>query len=217
MGANMPNDRTQALDWVEAHIDPWTENQAAINLSVEQVAAITLLAETAREKLIAAGTARDAAKAATAAWHQSADQMKSFSSSLIAELKSYARGEGGEVVYQLAQISKRAQPGEAPPPAVPTSLTSSLTNQGDVALTWKGKGPTGTRYIIERKLPAETKFFFLGDTSDKAFTDKTVPSGATPVVYQVIAVHTDNRVPGEPSYVRFGTGNAQQGQGEAAA
>jgi hypothetical protein len=212
MGTNMPGDRALALDWVEEHLEPWTENQAAINLSSEQIAAITLLAETAREKQIAAGTAREAAKAATQAWYDAADQMKGFSSALIAEIKSFARGEGGETVYQLAQISKRAKASTAPPPHVPTATRSVVTNDGDVTLTWKGKGPSGTRYHVLRKLPTDTKFFFVGDTSEKAFTDDTVPNGATPVIYQIVAVHTDNRVPGEPIYVRFGAGNGAQGQ-----
>ncbi|MEQ9096793.1 MAG: hypothetical protein RIE32_11080 [Phycisphaerales bacterium] len=216
MGTNMPGDRAQAVDWVEEHLEPWTENQAAINLSAEQIAAITLLAQTARQKQIAAGQARSAAKAATAAWHAAADQMKAYSSDLILELKAYARGDGGEQVYQLAQISKREKPGEAPPPNMPSDARSTITNDGDVHLTWKGKGPGGTRYHVMRKLPTETKFFFIGDTSEKAFTDDTVPNGATPVIYQIVAVHTDNRVPGEPIYVRFGTSNGAQGE-EAAA
>ncbi|MEQ8318576.1 MAG: hypothetical protein RIE77_03680 [Phycisphaerales bacterium] len=216
MGTNMPQDRGDALSWVEQHLDPWTENQAAIDLSADQVAAITLLAQTARTKLTEAGEARSAAKAATAAWHEAADQMKSYASDLILELKSYARGEGGDVVYQLAQISKRADPSEAPPPSVPSDLRSTVTNEGGVKLNWKGKGPTGTRYHVVRQLPGELAFSFIGDTSDKVFTDDTVPSGATPVVYQIIAVHTDNRVPGEPMVVRFGAGNQGQ-QGEQAA
>lgn len=33
---------------------------------------------------------------------------------------------------------------------------------------------------------------------------KSYARGARSVVYQIIAVHTDNRVPGEPIFVRFG-------------
>jgi hypothetical protein len=216
MGTNMPSDRKKALEWVEQHVDPWTENQVAINLSIEQVAAITLLSETAREKLIAAGAARQAAKDATREWHESADQMMSFTSDLIVQLKGFARGEGGQVVYTLAGINPRSNPGEAPPPEVPTGAASTVTNDGDVELRWKGKGPGGTRYHVLRKLPTENKLVFLGDTSEKTFTDTTVPSGASPVVYQIVAVHTDKRVPGEPIYVRMGTGNGP-GQGQAVA
>jgi len=213
MGTNMPQDRGDALHWVEAHVQPWTTHAAAIDLSPEQVAAITLLSENARAKLTAAGTAREAAKAATQAWHDAADQMKALASTLIADIKAYARTEGNDEIYALAQISKRAKAGEAEPPAVPSSVVSTVTNDGFVELRWKGKGPGGTRYHILRKLPTENNFAFLGDTSDKIFIDQAVPAGATPIVYQVVAVHTENRVPGEPVYVRFGTGN---GQGQTA-
>ena len=214
MGTNMPQDRGESLDWVEAHIEPWTTYAVAIDLSPEQVAAITLLSQTARQKMTAAGTAREAAKAATQEWYDAADQMKAFASVLIADIKAFARTEANDEVYALAQISKRAKPGEAPPPAVPTSVSSTVTNDGNVELRWKGKGPGGTRYHVLRKLPTENNFAFLGDTSDKLFVDQAVPAGATPIVYQIVAVHTANRVPGEPVYVRFGTGN---GQSQAAA
>ena len=212
MGTNMPQDRGEALDWVEAHIEPWTTHATAIDLSPEQVAAITLLAQTARQKATAAGTARDAAKAATQEWHDSADNMKAFTSTLIADIKAFARTEANDQIYALAQISKRAKPGEAQPPAVPSSVKSTVTNDGDVELRWKGKGPTGTRYHVLRKLPTQNNFAFLGDTSEKLFIDRAVPSGTSPIVYQIVAVHTENRVPGEPIYVRFGTANGQAGQ-----
>lgn len=216
MATNMPQERGDALDWVEQHIEPWTDNQAAIDLSVAQVAAITQLATTAREKLTAAGAARQAAKTATQEWYAAADQMKQLSSDLIIDIKAYARGDGGEQVYTLAQINPKDPPGEAPPPAVPSDMRTSLTNEGFVAMTWKGKGPTGTRYHVRRRLPSENVFTFLGDTSDKGFTDQTVPQGTTRVDYQIVAVHTDKSVPGEPFFVQFGAGNNQQaGEGQS--
>lgn len=215
MATNMPNDRAQALDWVEQHIEPWTTNQAAIDLTAPQIAAITQLSSTAREKLTAAGAARQAAKTATQEWYAAADQMKQLSSDLIIDIKAYARGDGGQQVYALAQINPKDPPGEAPPPAVPSDMRTSLTNEGFVAMTWKGKGPTGTRYHVRRRLPNESVFTFLGDTSDKGFTDQTVPQGTTRVDYQIVAVHTDKSVPGEPFFVQFGAGNNEQAQQEA--
>ncbi|UYV11836.1 MAG: hypothetical protein NCW75_11065 [Phycisphaera sp.] len=214
MATNMPQERGAALDWVEQHIEPWTDNQAAIDLSVAQVAAITQLATTAREKLTAAGAARQAAKNATQEWYAAADQMKQLSSDLIIDIKAYARGDGGEQVYTLAQINPKDPPGEAPPPAVPSDMRTSLTNEGFVAMTWKGKGPTGTRYHVRRRLPSESAFAFLGDTSDKNFTDETVPQGTTRVDYQIVAVHTDKSVPGEPFFVQFGAGNNDSEPGQ---
>lgn len=219
MGTNMPGNRTNALEWVEQRIEPWTTNQAAIDLSAAQVAAITQLAQTAREKLTAAGQAQQAARNATQEWHSAADQMKALASDLIIDIKAYARGEGGEDVYGLAQINPRSPAGEAPPPAVPYDMRTNLTNEGAVSITWKGRGPTGTRYHVLRQLESETSFTFQGDTSDKAFTAATVPAGTPRVDYQIVAVHTDNRVPGEPFFVRFGTGNQatqDQAQPEAA-
>jgi len=212
MGTNMPFDRARALEWVEQRVEPWTDNQAAIDLSPEQIAAITLLAQSAREKLTQAGQARQAAKSATLEWYAAADQMRRLASDLIIDIKAYARGAGGEEVYGLAQINPRSPAGEAPPPAVPFDMRTSLTNDGAVNITWKGKGPTGTRYHVLRQLDGENNFIFLGDTSDKVFTDSTVPAGTPRVDYQIVAVHTDNRVPGEPFFVRFGAGN-QAGQG----
>lgn len=214
MATNMPSNRTQALTWVEAHIDPWTDNQAAIDLSVAQVAAITQLATTAREKRTAATAAAQSARNATQEWHAAADQMKQLSSDLIIDIKAYARGDGGEQVYTLAQINPKDPPGEAPPPAVPSDMRTSLTNEGFVAMTWKGKGPTGTRYHVRRRLPSESTFAFLGDTSDKNFTDETVPQGTTRVDYQIVAVHTDKSVPGEPFFVQFGADNNDGAQGQ---
>ncbi|UYV13908.1 MAG: hypothetical protein NCW75_06365 [Phycisphaera sp.] len=212
MGTNMPQNRREALLWVESHAAAWNDNAAAIGLDPQTVATVISAAASARQDLTTSLAVRDASKGATQTWYGTADGMKDLASDAVLAIKAFAEAsENPQAVYDLADISGASAPSPAEPPAEPTGLSATLNNNGQVELSWKGKGPAGTFYLVTRQLAGETSFAFLGDTTSKAFTDTTVPAGTASASYQVTARHTVNTVPGEPILVRFGVG----GQGLA--
>jgi len=217
MGTNMPQNRRDALLWVESHAAAWNDNAAAIGLTAQQVGDVISAATAARQDLTTSLAARDASKGATQTWHGAADGMKDLASEAILAIKSFAEASSDpQAVYDLADITGTNPPSPAEPPAQPGDLRASLNNNGQVELAWKGKGPQGTYYLVTRQLAGETTFAFLGDTTSKAFTDTTVPAGTTSASYQVTARHTVNTVPGEPILVRFGVGGAGLALADAA-
>ncbi|MEQ9096518.1 MAG: hypothetical protein RIE32_09670 [Phycisphaerales bacterium] len=216
MGKNMPAERGQALDWINARLEPWEENAAAIGLELTDPAALVALAGAADEARVAADAARSASKAATQNWYDKADQAMDFARDLILKIKTKAAVDDDPQVYVLAQVSPKASPGETPPPDVPSDIKAELLDQGRVRLTWKGKGPRGTFYIVKRRLLNENAFTVIATVTDKVFTDESLPFGIDKAVYAIDAQQTDKLVYGPEKNVQLGVGNGSQ-SGEQAA
>lgn len=214
MGTNMPANRGQAIDWINAHLGPWETNAAAIGLDPTDPVALIALAGAADTARLAAEAARSTAKAKTQAWYDAADEAMDWARELILKIKAKAAGD--PQVYVLAQISAKASPGETPPPDVPSDIKAELLDQGRVRLTWKGKGPRGTFYIVKRRLINENTFTVIATVTDKVFTDENLPFGVDKVVYAIDAQQTDKLVYGPERNVQLGVGNGSQSGEEAA-
>ncbi|OAB63720.1 hypothetical protein AY599_28265 [Leptolyngbya valderiana BDU 20041] len=210
----MPANRGLALDWINARLDPWEANAAAIGLELTDPAALVALAGAADEARVAADAARSASKAATQAWYDKADAAMDFARELILKIKAKAATD--PQVYVLAQVSARANPGETPPPESPSPIVATLIKGGPLRLDWKCTGPRGTFYIVKRKLEGENAFSIIATVTDKVFTDNTLPRGIDQVTYQVDAQQQDKVTAGDVLPVQLGSGNGSQ-SGEAAA
>src|SRR5690606_31720685 len=113
-------------------------------------------------------------------------------------------------VYDKALIDPPAPRGDGTPPDQPSELRATLGTDGSLELTWKGKGPAGTRYDVTRLLPGESAFTVIGDTSKKKLVDNTIPAGTGQVLYRVIARQTDFEVGSTILTVRLGNTNQSQ-------
>ncbi len=216
MGTNMPAKRGPAIDWINQRLDMWTANAAAIGLDPTDVATLTALTGTAKTARTHAQTLRNNAKSGTVAWYAAADEAMDKARDLILEIKSFAASSDDPQVYVLADVSPRSAQGETPAPDVPSVIRAELLDQGRVRLTWKGKGPRGTFYIVKRRLPGESTFTVIATVTDKVFTDESLPYGVDKVVYAIDAQQTDKLVYGPEKNVQLGVGNNQQGQQGAA-
>jgi hypothetical protein len=210
MGKNMPAERGPALTWINAHLGPWGTNAEAIGLLLTDPPALVALAGAAEDARLAAEAARSTAKAKTQDWYDKADLAMDFARDLILKIKTKAAVDDDPQVYVLAQISARANPGETPAPEVPSDIRAELLDQGRVRLTWKGKGPRGTFYIVKRRLVSENSFTIIATVTDKVFTDEDLPFGVDKVVYAIDAQQTDKLVYGPEKNVQLGVGNGQQ-------
>lgn len=208
MGTNLPSDRGPAIDWINAHLNPWETNAAAIGLDPTDPVTLATLAGAADAARLAAQAARSTAKAKTQAWHDAADEAIDWARELILKIKAEAAGD--PQVYVLAQISARATPGETPAPGSPSPIDATLIKGGPLRLDWKCTGPSGTFYIVKRKLDGENAFTIIATVSEKVFTDNTLPKGIDQVTYQVDAQRQDKVTAGDVLPVQLGTGNANQ-------
>lgn len=217
MPENMPQNPTDALEWIEARADAWIEHAGAIGLDEAFAQDVRLLADLARARRLAADEAAARAKSATLAWRNGIADAKARARAAIATIKAHAAATGDPEVYTLAGLSKRAGPGEAPPPSAPKNLAFDVRPRGEVELRWEGGGgggPQGTYYVVQRSLDGGRSWSVLGTTTSKRFVDGDLPIGAPEIRYAVIARHGEHAVWGGPLLVRLGTRPAG---GEAAA
>lgn len=212
MGTNLPSDRGPAIDWITEHIAQWTANAASIGVAPADVAAVAGQTSSAVTARSAAGTARQASKDATLDYYDKAKDAMDGARDLILQIKSYAVSTGDPQVYVLAGISPRDEPGETPAPESPSAITATLLPGGPLLLKWKCRGPSGTFYIVHRKLSGESAYSMIATVTDKAFTDNNLPKGVDEVFYQINAQHRDKLTLGDIKLVQLGAGNNQQGQ-----
>ncbi|MEQ8845219.1 MAG: hypothetical protein RIB58_10230 [Phycisphaerales bacterium] len=214
--ALLPDDRLGRIEFFEERIAQWTAEAANIGLSPEQVADLELRTQSARAAYAAANLAATKRKAATAKLRTEADTMRVLGSALLATIKAYAEATEDPSVYEKALIDAPSPRGDGTPPDQPSDLRAALTTDGALVLSWKGKGPAGTRYDVTRMLPGEVGFSVIGDTNKKRLTDETIPAGTSQAMYRVIARQTDFAVGSTILTVRFGSTNQDQMIGEAA-
>ena len=99
---------------------------------------------------------------------------------------------------------------------MPSDVAAELLNQGFIRLSWKGKGPRGTFYMVKRRLDSDADYAVIATVTDKTFTDEGVPFGTDRVTYAIDAQQIDKRVFGPVKIVQIGAGNGEQ-SAEAAA
>lgn len=207
----VPDNRLGKIEFYEAHTGVWAANAAAIGLTPASVTALTTATTNARKAYNDHVAAQEAAKAATNAFYDKVRLMHSApgaGADMIQTIKTYAQTTNNPNVYVLAQIPPPAQGGTTPPPGTPFDFTVNLLQDGSLELRWKCSNPSGTVgtiYEVKRAINGGAQQF-VGATGVKTFTDDTLPSGSSPVTYQVTAVRSTSR--GNPAQfiVNFGVG-----------
>lgn len=217
--AIVPPSNIGKVEFYETHLTPWTNNAAAIGLSLPEIAALSLATTGARTAYNTMIAARAAAKAATQSFYTKVSDMHSApgkGSDMIDTIKNFAQTNDDPNVYTLAQIPPPASGGVVPPPGTPFDFRVGLRQDGSLELKWKCNNPTGasgTVYEIMRSISGGA-MAFVDNAGEKLFVDATVPPNAGPVTYQITGVRTTVR--GSPAQftVQFGTAVvAPEGQG----
>lgn len=205
MPENLPQNPTDALEWIEARAPQWIERAGQIGLGEAFAQEVADLAGVARARRLAADEAAAHAKSATLAWRNGIGAATSRARAAIATIKAHAAATGDPGVYALAGLRPRARPGEAPPPEKPTNLAFDVRPAGEVELSWNGGGPQGTYYLVQRSLDGGETWRVLGTTTSKRFVDGDLPFGLDGIRYAVVARHGEHAVWGHVLFVRLGT------------
>jgi hypothetical protein len=198
---------SQWLTFGEAHDLAWKTNFASIGITEAQGTAYMALVTAARTAYDEMIVARNAAKDATQDFYVAAQDMYDDAAMLLGIIKGYANTQANpQAVYSAASIPPPADPTPAGPPVDCTDLKASLTNIGNVELSWKGSLAKNQFFSVWRKLTGETSWTLLGSVRSKSFLDTTVPEAVAGGQYQVKAQRGIQISEGcEPVGIIFGT------------
>ena len=198
---------SQWLTFGEAHDLAWKTNFASIGITEAQGTAYMALVTAARTAYDEMIVARNAAKDATQDFYVAAQDMYDDAAMLLGIIKGYANTQANpQAVYSAASIPPPSDPTPAGPPVDCTDLKATLTNSGNVELSWKGSLAKGQFFSVWRKLTGETSWTLLGSIRSKSFLDTTVPEAVAGGQYQVKAQRGIQISEGcEPVAIIFGT------------
>jgi hypothetical protein len=190
MGTNVPQSRTEAINWVGDRIVLWTANAASIGLTAGEVTALTTLAGNAGTARNNAQIARASSKSATLDFYTQTDAMRDSAVDLVATIKAFAEKTNDPNVYVLANVSPQDPPSPLPLPTQPTNATAELGGNGAVTINFDAIGPGGTVWQVWRQLPTETEYTFVGNANSrtKSYLDATIPAGTSSAQYTIQGV-----------------------------
>jgi hypothetical protein len=209
-----PQSRLGKIEFYENRITDWAANAAGIGLTPTAIADLTTLVEAARAAYSESEKARIASQAATQAFYDAVRAMHNgpgAGSDMVDQIRGFARRTDNPQVYVIAQIPAPQPASSIPPPGTPFGFTVGLLETGAIELKWKcinPEGAGGTIYEVRRRTgvnPA-SPFVYVGGSGTRNFTDNSLPSGSSPVTYQVTAARSTVR--GNPGQftVAFGVG-----------
>ena len=208
MSSNLPGDRKQALEWVEARIGNWNTDPTAIGLTTSAVTDLLGKTIMARSSFVSVESARQDSKNSTQTFYTDADTMHQAASPMVANIKNFADNSSNpDAVYFAAEVSPVSPKTPAPPPATPVITGATINGDGSVTIGFDATGSVGTVWQVARQLSTETSFSFVGnaDVKTKSFIDSTLPAGPASATYQVTGIR--GSLSGLPSFgfeVKFG-------------
>ncbi len=187
--ANMPQAPIAALmGWMNSHATTWAQVAPQIGLTPARVVGLQTLLEQATKDIATATEARQASKFATSQQNDSIRDARDECAEMIQVIKGFIESSGNTNLWNVAQISPNAQPGEVPPPNAPTNILATLDVTGNLTLSWKASQPApGTVYRIHRAFNGSTNYTFIDAVGEKNFIDSTIPLGTQQVSYQISA------------------------------
>lgn len=174
-------------------VGEWAQDPEAIGVTPEQVTQLAELTAAAREAKLAMERARSAAESATAMFHNACERLRELGAPMIATIKARARFDRS--VYGAAMIPAPDEPTfSKKPPSPPRSLNAAVNANGEILLTWRGSGPTGTdhgpgargghgvQYAVFRKSATadgilREPYRLIAVTGERRFRDDPLPAG----------------------------------------
>ncbi|MBK8269436.1 MAG: fibronectin type III domain-containing protein [Planctomycetes bacterium] len=187
------DNRSDFVQWCQAHDTVFIDNAPDIGLTAPQAEAFEILTVKAADAIRVQREAAQAAMAATQTAKAAVRALRIGAGDVVRTVRAYAENAKNPLnIYNKAQIAPPADRMPTPAPERPRSLSATLdATRGALTIRWKARnsaGTSGTNYLIRRKLPGEDQFAFVGVSGAKLFDDATIPEGVTQVEYTVQAV-----------------------------
>jgi hypothetical protein len=204
----VPRKPLDRIAFYEAHIDPWTLNNAAIGLAPGDAADLQSLVDAAKNARASQIAARQAAEMATQSFNNAVEALSQKGSALITTIRGTAQNTGDLNIYELAALPQPQPPEPVAAPGAPYAPAVRLIAGGSLQLQWKCKNPAngpGVVYEIHRT-DGTGAMVQIGTSGTRSFTDATLPAGTASVTYTITAVRSTKK--GLPTQfgVQFGSG-----------
>ena len=203
----VPKNQVPRIQFFELRVGRWAEHAEALGVPPDLVAELAAHTAAARDALKAKQAAENAARSATLRLKDAIAKMSTNGAAAIGFIGAKGMQPGGDGVYSLAFIPKPKKHSKIGPPGTPTNFRHELQQIGWLTLRWKCEHPRGavsTMYELSRRV-AGGPFQRIGLAGQRKFVDKTIPAGATSVVYQIQAIRSRTKGPVATYNVNFGT------------
>ena len=197
----LPERLSRVIWWAKVRLAAWDKDPAFIGLDEATVARVRALADDAAQARAAYAQAQADARAAGEAYRQRATLLRKQAATAVARVRAHAASQPSPAdVLAAARLEKYATSGPTPAPATPTRLASHLLQTGWVSFRFECKNDRrlrGVTYLVERRIGGTGPFEFLMNAGRRAFTDTTIPLGASEVHYRITAQTSTRR--GQPA------------------
>lgn len=204
----LPHTKIGKIQFFQAKVAPWTANATAIGTTSAEVTAMAAKVTAAEAAMADHIAAQDAARTATQVLDDAIDGLVVSGMAIVKQVRAKA-ATAGPGVYNLAALPAPATPSTLGPPGTPTNVKATLNPDGSVSLAFDCANPAGSQgtiYHVYRQLEATGDFTFVGGSGSRKFTDTTIPSGLTQVVYRIQGVRSSAIGLAGEFIVKFGAG-----------
>ena len=185
----VPKNQVPRIQFFELRVGRWAEHAEALGVPPDLIAEVAAHTAAARDALKAKHAADNAARSATLRLKDAIAKMSTKGAAAIGFIGAKGMQPGGEGVYSLAFIPKPKKHSKIGPPGTPTRFTHELQQCGWLTLRWMcthPRGTVGTIYQLRRSI-AGGPFQRIGLAGQRKFVDKTIPAGATSILYEIQA------------------------------
>ncbi|MEQ8316693.1 MAG: hypothetical protein RIE77_12540 [Phycisphaerales bacterium] len=210
--STIPSRPEEAINWVQAHITPWTDNAVLLNLDPATIGELSALASAAANARTAKINAKTAYRNAVATFDDAVASMRSLASGQVSIIRSTAKNaEDPEAIYTAAVVPPPADRTATPAPGTPTMFKHSLSIGGDLTVRFACPNPArvgAVTYRVDRRVGGTGQPFVPFVTlKDRVLVDSGIPLGTTEVAYR-ITPQTSTKDGGLAQFaIQFGAGN----------
>lgn len=210
--STIPTQPEQSIDWVQAHIGPWTTNAELLKLDPLVIGELSALASAAADARTAKINAKTAYSNAVTTFDEAVKAMRTLAGGQVSIIRSTARNaENPEAIYTAAVVPAPADRAASPAPGTPTGFKHSLSIGGDLTVRFACPNPPRVgpvTYRVERRVGISSNPFIPFVTlKDRELVDSGIPQGTTEVTYR-ITPQTSTKDGGLAQFaIQFGAGN----------
>lgn len=185
MPGQLPTDPKGVLEFVATRAEVWREHRGLLGLSAALAQSVVDELGAAQDAQAQAEARRLAAQAATQAYYQAAESLRTRAAAALRVIQTSAAISGdvqtATDIYVAARIDPPARPRRSAGPATaPFSLRAALnTSTGAIELSWKSRQPRSVRGVMFQVCRSIGKpsgdRTFLGVTGARRFVDDALP------------------------------------------
>lgn len=186
----LPHKKFAQLQYLEGRVEGWSENQATLQLGLQQAGAAVASTDAARAAYDAYQQSVRDARDARVTWLSAIATAARDGRSCLRTINTTAKNSTNpEAIYALASVTPPKRPEPLGAPQTPTKLTIRLDTEGRANLTWGGSRVGGTVFTLQRRTTGIAgqlgPWTTIATVPERTFVDTATPSGVLNISYRV--------------------------------